>query len=469
MPSFRIGWNVRKWCLRGGAWIRYASVASVIRMKTLHFALALTLTLLAGTIQAQPHVRLVRGPAAQAYGPCSTDICTMSQPHSCIEVNNRETAWRTCISNQGRRGLVLGPTDLRRTPDGEWMRVLREGSVGEIFVPYHEMPIPLRLYDHESTSALSIREVTPGDAGPNGTVLRLSGQSIPQVVAEMNDTGIAWLCKEGRSISRRGQELVLWGVQDAANYDFIIEYRLRDDGSIGFRLGATGYNNPFLPPRSTTEAHMHDVLWRVDVDLNGADGDSAVQFAHIENVSAPLAARDEVTPFNGGREGAVQWDPARFSTIGVVDTSKNGRGNEIGYVIHVHSDGIARHYGEAAGLTRDEHFTLSDFFVTRFKQAERDAHFDTPHHRYLQPDQYLLGEGLPGFGVADAETIGNANVILWHRTSAHHDPHDEDHAPGDPNNTMTGITNVHWQGFDLEPRNLFDFNPLGGPGSADCR
>jgi hypothetical protein len=34
---------------------------------------------------------------------------------------------------------------------------------------------------------------------------------------------------------------------------------------------------------------------------------------------------------------------------------------------------------------------------------------------------------------------------------------------------MTGITNVHWQGVSLEPHNLFDFNPLGGPGSAQCR
>ena len=104
---------------------------------------------------------------------------------------------------------------------------------------------------------------------------------------------------------------MLWGVQDAANYDFIIEYRLRDDGSIGFRLGATGYNNPFYPPRSTTEAHMHDVLWRIDVDLNGPDGDSAVQFKHIETAAQPLVARDVEEPFNGGRV----WPAADRTTL----------------------------------------------------------------------------------------------------------------------------------------------------------
>ncbi len=411
--------------------------------------------------------RAVRTGAVQGILPCGTDICNTTQPHACVEVVNAETAWRTCISNQGRRGLVLGPTDLRRTPDGEWMRVLREAGVAEIFVPYHDLP--LRLYDHETTSAESIREVTSEDAGANGMVVTLSGQNAPQVVAESNDRGIAWLCKEGRSSSRRGRELVLWGVQDAANYDFIIEYRLRDDGGIGFRLGATGYNNPFIPPQSTTEAHMHDVLWRIDVDLNGSGGDTAVQLKHAEGTSPSQPSRDVEEPFNGGEEGVAEWDPKAFHTIGVVDESVNAHGNEIGYTMQIATSGLARHYGQSAGGTRKEKFTLSDFAVTRFKQSERDALFDSAHVRYLQPDQYLLGEGLPGMGVADRESVQDTDVVLWHRSSVHHEPHDEDHAPGDASNLMTGITSVHWQGVTLEPHNLFDFNPLGGPSRTQCQ
>lgn len=407
-----------------------------------------------------------RASVVEGIRPCGTDICNTTQPHSCIEVSYGETAWRTCISNQGRRGLVLGPADLRRTPTGEWMRILREASVGEIFVPYHGLP--LRLYDHETTSAASILEVNASEAGPDGTLVTLSGRSRPQVVAEINDRGIAWLCKEpnGRGISRRGQELVLWGVQDAANYDFIIEYRLRDDGSIGFRLGATGFNNPYFPPRSTTEPHMHDVLWRIDVDLNGSGGDTAIQFRHLENENE---TRDVEEIFNGGREGVAQWDPATFYTIGVSDSSTNSYGNHIGYALRIGPPGRSRHYGSSSGGQRREGFTQSDFAVTTFKQSERDAHFDTPHRRYLQADQYLLGDGFPGMGVADAESVEDTDIILWHRSSAHHHPHDEDHAPGDPSDLMTGITSVHWQGVDLEPHNLFDYNPLGGPNRDQCR
>jgi Cu2+-containing amine oxidase len=432
--------------------------------------LAVLAVLMAGIAAAQDNVttrrRAVPRMPAQEPGirACGTDICNTTQPHACIEMTNAETAWRTCISNQGRRGLVLGPTDLRRTPTSDWMRVLREASVGDIFVPYHGLG--LRLYDHDTTSAQSIREVTTADAGPTGTVLTLSGQNIPQVVAETNDRGIAWLCKEGRNISRRGQELVLWGVQDAANYDFIIEYRLRDDGSIGFRLGATGYNNPFFPPRSTTEAHMHDVLWRMDVDLNGSGGDSAVQLTHLETASAPQSARDVEEPFNGGREGVVQWNPQTLYTIGVEDETLNAYGHRIGYALRIAPIGITRHFGNPA---RQELFTQSDFAVTRYKQSERDAHFDSEHRRYLQPDQYLLGQDFPGMGVSDNESVEGSDIVLWYRSSAHHAPHDEDHAPGDPANLMTGITSVHWQGVDLEPRNLFDFNPLGGPSRVQCQ
>jgi len=426
--------------------------------------------------QGLPKMRAV-GPRATggAVRQCVTDICQTSEPHSCIEVSFPETGWRTCISNQGRRSLTIGPTDLRRSPGGPWMRVLREASVADIFVPYHSFTF--RLYDMQQGSASSLLEMTPADAGANGSLITLSGAQIPQVAAELNDRGIAWLCKgiANRAV-RRGQELALWGVFDAQNYDFIIDYRLRDDGSIGFRMGATGFNNPYLEPLSTTDAHMHSTLWRVDVDLNGSGGDSAKMLSHREEPRTPaifsLAAQDVEEPFNGGREGTLVWDPTRFVTIAVEDVATtNAHGNPIGYQIKVSPEGLSRHYGEESGVVaRKEKFTRFDFAVTRYKEAEREAFFDTPNVRYLDPDEYLLGVApFAGVGVSDNETVSDTDVVLWYRASVHHDPHDEDHAPGDPDHLMTGVTFVHWSGFDLEPHNLFDFNPLGGPSRNNCQ
>lgn len=430
---------------------------------------ALLILLLTGFVDAQPLAkeRLVgrHALASNAITTCTTDICATTQPHACVEVTFPETAWRTCISNQGRRSLTIGPTDLRRTPTSEWIRVLKEASVAEVFVPYHTFSF--RLYDMQHATAASLLPMSSADAGPNGTTVMLSGQSAPQVAAELNDRGIAWLCKESHQIVRRGQEVALWGVFDAQNYDFIIDYRLRDDGSLGFRLGATGYNNPYFPPLSTTDAHMHSILWRVDVDLNGSDGDSAVQLTHREGPL--LRAVDVEEPFNNGKEGTMVWNPEQFSTVAIEDKTLNAHGNPIGYAIVGKPEGLSRHFGEAAGVKPRERFTMSDFAVTRYKQSEREAFFDTANVLWRDPDEYLLGVApSAGFGVSDAESITNTDLVLWYRSSVHHDPHDEDHAPGDPDDLMTGITLVHWTGFDLEPRNLFDYNPLGGPSRRQC-
>jgi Cu2+-containing amine oxidase len=458
----------------------------------LFFSLALVLTLAAAAeAQAKPGdftvdplpAQQAAFPKSRAVGPrasgagirqCSTDICNTTAPHSCIEVSFAETGWRTCISNQGRRSLTLGPTDLRRGPSGPWMRVLREASVADIFVPYHTFTF--RLYDMMQGSAASLMPTNAADTGPNGSQITLSGQSVPQVIGEVNDRGMAWLCKGTfQQQSRRGQELALWGVFDAQNYDFIIDYRLRDDGSLAFRLGATGFNNPYFPPESTTDAHMHSTLWRVDVDLNGSGGDSATVISHREGPGQPpinsLLAQDLEDPFNGGFEGTMVWEPTRFLTIGIEDETTNAHGNHIGYELHANPEGLSRHYGEEAGLTqRKEKFTKFDFAVTRYKEAERDAFFDTPRVRYMDPDEYLLGVApFAGFGVSDGESVTDGDLVLWYRASVHHDPHDEDHAPGDPNNLMTGITMVHWSGFELLPRNLFDFNPLGAPSRNNCQ
>ncbi|HEV3485892.1 MAG TPA: hypothetical protein VG106_10825, partial [Vicinamibacterales bacterium] len=371
----------------------------------------------------------------QAVRACGTDICDTNMPHACIEVSFPETGWRTCISNQGRRGLAIGPTDLRRGPNAPWMRVLREASIADIFVPYHFLPF--RLYDNQAFTLASMLEVNQEDAGPHGELVTLSGQTRPRVVSELRDRGVAWICKERIHTVRRGQELVLWGVQDAANYDYIIEFRLRDDGSIGFRLGASGYNNPFAAPISTTDAHMHNVLWRVDIDLNGAGGDSARLVTHEEGAQGPLFSEDHEVPFNNGREGLAVWEPERFLTIAVEDETVNSYGNPIGYAIRGGPEGLARHLGQEATLTRQEKFTKSDFAVTRYSKVERDEFFDNAGVRYLDPDEYLLGErGFAGRGVSNGESVENADIVLWHRTSTHHDPHDEDHAPGDPKNLM---------------------------------
>jgi Cu2+-containing amine oxidase len=165
-------------------------------------------------------------------------------------------------------------------------------------------------------------------------------------------------------------------------------------------------------------------------------------------------------PFNNGFEGAMDLDPERFATVILEDQMKNDRQHNIGYALQPFGPGTARHYAA------DERWTLHDIYVTRSKPVENDPPFG--HGLTSRPDSYLLGTSANLSGIFDHEGVQNQHLVLWHRTSAHHDPHDEDQAADDPTDAFKGITLIHWSGFDLVPHNLFNSNPLGGPHRKRC-
>lgn len=81
-------------------------------------------------------------------------------------------------------------------------------------------------------------------------------------------------------------------------------------------------------------------------------------------------------------------------------------------------------------------------------------------YTWYSPDDYLLRH------VGDSQIVGSTGdgIAVWYIGSAHHDPSDLDNQKG--SGDRTGVTLVHWSGFDMEPHDLFDYNPLGGPQSV---
>ena len=79
---------------------------------------------------------------------------------------------------------------------------------------------------------------------------------------------------------------------------------------IEFRGGATATNLPQKP----FEAHMHNIIWRVNVDLNGAKNNVSV-VRHIENTNSPTwrdvdrALQQQSRRFDGVEPARVH-DPA---------------------------------------------------------------------------------------------------------------------------------------------------------------
>jgi Cu2+-containing amine oxidase len=260
-------------------------------------------------------------------------------------------------------------------------------------------------------------------AGPFGKVL---GEP-PVAVQELRDRGVMWI--DPSNLTRRGQTLLLWAVLDAANYRYIIEYGFQDDGAVTFRVGSTGRNYG----TREFEGHMHNGLWRVNVNLDGARNNSVYVVEHVEPDGDRAKAKSVVRPFNNGVEGFEDWNAAKFTTLNISSgKKKNARKMPVSYDVIPLRGGSARHFGAK------EECTEHDFWVTVNRKGEI---------YYPQVHEY----------VKNGQKIMNADVVIWHSTPGHHNPRSEDGAFRKDN--FVGATPVMWTGFDLRPRNVFDGTP----------
>ena len=324
-----------------------------------------------------------------------------------------ETRWRICWQNQGKHGLVITAAFFRKAPNAPFVRVFWDARLGEILVPYHTGFRFLDLSDYSQGLVTLNAAHCPSSAG--GTLL-----GSPAVVCkEVRDRGLAWM---NDAAARRGQEVVLWGTIDAANYNNVVSFSFRDDGAVEGRYGATALNLP----GNETLAHMHTPVWRLDIDLDGFVGDSVHVASHVESGAT---ATDSSTMLKV--ESGVEWIADQFTTLHVMDaTLKNGKGQSSMYHLMPLRWGRPRH---------QEAFAQHDFWVTRYRGTE------------------VWAKDLPAY-ISNAETVANADVVVWYMGSVHHLPRAED---GElQKGTFVGSAHLMWTGWLLKPHNLFDRTPL---------
>ena len=321
------------------------------------------------------------------------------------------TSWRVRFAHATGKGLYITGAWFRTDPGKPWMRVLWDARLADIFVPY-EAGSP-RYYDLTNFN-FPLVPATAADAGPCGRIID------GKVVHEVTSYGVMW--KDDTAV-RHGQELVLWATLDSANYNYVMRYGFRDDGTITLRMGATSRNLPGME----LMGHMHNALWRVDMDLNGFSADTALTYEHHETTAANTAT-DTLTPFNGGKEGHLDVDPVKFTEVVVRDPTVSTPDTPISYEFRPVRGGAPRH---------KESFAHHDFWATRYRSNEILYH----------PEQYANGESVSG-----------TDVVIWHITGLRHDPRNEDGRFEGP--FWKGVALLMWGGLDLRPRNLFTRTPL---------
>jgi primary-amine oxidase len=330
-----------------------------------------------------------------------------------------KTAWKVQWATTSGYGLYIQNAWFKRGPKDAWLQVLGDARLSEMFVPYHSSSP--RFWDVSYNFPLI--SLNKEAAGPNGKLLG----DPPAVVQEVRDRGVMWV--DTATGVRRGQSLVLWGCLDAANYRYLIEYGFQDDGAITFRVGSTGRNYS----TRETEGHMHNGLWRVNVNLDGAKNNSVYVVEHVETKDDAGKAKSVTRPFNNGAEGFEDWHADKFTTLNIAnDKKQNARKLPISYDLVPLRMGNARHFGTG------EECTQHDFWVTVNRKGEMN---------YPKVHEY----------VKKGDKIMNADVVLWHSSACHHQPRSEDGEM--QKDTFVGSTPTAWSGFDLRPRNIFDRTP----------
>jgi hypothetical protein len=355
---------------------------------------------------------------AQCPSPIAQNFPTTGPVVTTWIIYCHEVAGANSIANPN--GLAIGPVYFRQSPTAPFVRILWDMRVSEYFVPYHRGSP--RFYDL-SFYNFKLTGVTAADC-PTGA----GGAPIsPHVCKEVRDRGLMWKDFSG---VRRGEELVLWGAIDAANYRYIQEYTFRDDGVIIGRMGATGQNLPGL----RLEPHAHNAVWRIDIDLDGVTNNVA-HLQHIENPANPAGtATDTTTPIAVAQ--GLTWSARTHDALEISNPSfKNAQAHPATYnlVPLVTGGGLTQHY---------EPFTRNDFWVTPYNPAQ------------------FAAKNLPTY-VAGPPSVANRDIVVWYKGSLHHHPRDEDGVFG-PSGWI-GTAHAMWAGFMLIPHDFFDCSPFYKP------
>ncbi len=342
-------------------------------------------------------------------------------------------------------------------------KVLKYIGLAEIYVPYatgwprpldftlggfHGNPFPIdRARDCYATSECQAlnRDGKPA-TGPEADLM-----------IHKENTGFAYAGVKGRA---PGKMLVLWsmchfpGTQDGINndgYTYVIRWKLSNDGSLHAEVGATGglqhLNTGEEAERGVVvgsdqqgrdvfaPTHVHNFYFRVDLDIDGADGNVAQELNYVNDPADPLKSRVvwQAVDIERGRMSNEQT----FRSWRIMNPkSLNAQGHPRSYHILKSADGAWRD-----GSDVNFHWIVRpDILFTRYYADEfpYSSVNPTPTLTAIQ-DEYMTDEPL------QAE-----DIVAWVRVGFLHHPRSEDWS----------VQPIVWRGFELMPRDFLDGSPL---------
>lgn len=397
---------------------------------------AMTKRVLAAAVSLTLASVLTGASAGRAQAP-ATSAC--GAPATVRETLPGGTRWQMCWHVDPQSGLVLEDVRLNFR-GGPVTTVLDSVTLGQLNVPYDT---GITEWNDITSFGFGGDAMQPlvGRECPGGS--RRAAYDLGKVLCVVAEpTGPAQrVADDGVLYSRQGVDLVLRTVSKVGWYEYLTEYRFGDDGRITARLGATGDLSPTdyttdrygsaVGPGTTQNAaaHHHNAVWRVDPGLGS---ERVEQFD-----TAPTGQQ--------GRRSAIFATTRTAIATERALTGANRRWWRVVSDTAPNSDGHPRSYQLVTGAN-DDYESRPEMApvlsVTQARACEKFASFN------LDPE--CGGRSVVDY--VNGETL--TDPVLWVRIGFHHVPRDEDQSP----------MHVHWQGFDLLPRDLTATNPLA-PGA----
>ncbi|MEU7155867.1 copper amine oxidase [Streptomyces chrestomyceticus] len=404
---------------------------------------------------------LTSGPAAaQAASPPSSPAATAagcSTPYSITQTLEAGTTWRMCWHYDANAGLVLDNVSYQPKGEPRPIQVLTSAKLAQIHVPYDDGG---NEYDDLTgqSFAQGLQTLDPGEC-PGGTIksVKVPGAWDP------DHPDVNGLCVTTRARGHayrlgrypgettkvqqlQGKDLLVYTVNKTGWYEYIVEWRFSADGTINMQVGATGTLSPVdydagdgrgwplgKGAKDYATSHSHNVFWRLNFGLDGSSANRVEQFDSTTTAqSGALTPKTKTVRTPVAKELAGDAGPTRWWRV-VSNIGKNKDGHPRSYEI---VPGRSSKYTGRA-------FTKHDVYFTEYNKCEQFASNNLANcgaGAGTSVDRWVNGQPL-------------RHPIAWVNIGYHHIARDEDQEP----------MPVHWQGFQLAPRDVTAMNPLTPP------
>jgi primary-amine oxidase len=379
--------------------------------------------------------------------------------------------WSLRIGFNHREGLVLHTVGYE--DEGRTRAVAHRLSFAEMVVPYRDPTS-----DHYRRTAFDIGE---WGLGFMTTSLELGCDCLGEIAyldavlhdstgepytirnaicIHEEDDGVLWkhVDDESGAETRRMRRLVVSFHVTVGNYEYLIYWRLYQDGNIQVEVRATGimvtthFRQGRQPPygtlvdeRTYAPFHQHFLVVRLDLDI---DGERNTVYA-TESAALPvgpdnpdgMALVQRSTPLRTEHEGKQDYDWSTQRGWKVVnDRVRNRLGTPVGYKL-VPGDCIPAMLDPDSPVLRRAQVLGHTLWVTPFAEDER-----WPCGEFVV--QSRDDRGLPVWTAQD-RSIEDTDVVLWYVFGIHHITRPEEWP----------VMSVDTVSFWLKPVGFFDRNP----------